>query len=80
MPVKIQPKIETGPAASGSDDGSRNTPDPTMLPMTRAVAIHKPMLRLSFGFAAVAVSIASPPRGSKLQSRCSFRTALEHRS
>jgi hypothetical protein len=29
--------------------GSRNTPDPIMLPTTSAVAIHSPIERLSFG-------------------------------
>jgi len=45
-PVKNQPSSDTGPAAAASDDGSRNTPEPIMLPTTRAVAIHRPIVRL----------------------------------
>ena len=54
MPVKIQAKIETGPAASASDARSRNTPEPTMLPITRAVATHRPIDRLRSRGGAVA--------------------------
>src|SRR5689334_2875475 len=41
--------METGPAVSASEAGSRKTPEPIMLPTTRAVAIHRPMERLSLG-------------------------------
>ena len=47
-PVKTQPMIETGPATSASDAGSRNTPEPTMLPITRAVAMVSPIVRFRF--------------------------------
>src|SRR5262245_11651824 len=48
-PVKTHARIETGPAVLASDAGSRNTPDPIMLPTTSAVAIHRPIERLNFG-------------------------------
>src|SRR5689334_19299999 len=48
-PVNTHPSIETGPAVPASVAGSRKTPEPTMLPTTRAVAIHRPIVRLSFG-------------------------------
>src|SRR5215218_1587491 len=48
-PVKIQARIEIGPAVPASDAGSRNTPEPIMLPTTSAVAIQRPIERLSFG-------------------------------
>ena len=47
-PVTAHDTIEIGPAAPASDAGSRNTPDPIMLPTTNAVAIHSPIVRLSF--------------------------------
>ena len=48
-PVNTQPSSEIGPAAPASVAGSMNTPDPIMLPTTSAVAIHRPIVRLSFG-------------------------------
>src|SRR5215218_6180634 len=68
-PVKTQPRIETGPAVPASEAGNRNTPEPIMLPTTSAVAIHRPIVRLSFGragapsgraAAAVWVAMTSP--------------------
>ena len=44
-PVKTHPTSDTGPAAAAGDEGSKNTPDPIMLPTTRAVAIHSPTVR-----------------------------------
>jgi hypothetical protein len=41
--------IETGPAASAREAGSRKTPEPTMFPTTRAVAVQSPIERLSPG-------------------------------
>src|SRR5262245_26416042 len=48
-PVNSQPSMETGPAAPARVAGSRKTPEPTMLPTTSAVAIHRPIDRFSFG-------------------------------
>jgi hypothetical protein len=48
-PVKAQPTSDTGPAVAASDDGSRNTPEPIMLPSTSAVAIHRPIVRRGEG-------------------------------
>src|SRR5918995_1869448 len=56
-PVKIHPSSEIGPAAPASVAGSMNTPDPIMLPTTSAVAIHRPIVRLSFGGAAGRLSV-----------------------
>src|SRR5919197_6728639 len=47
-PVKIHESSEIGPV-DASDDGSPITPEPTMLPITSAVAIYRPSDRLSFG-------------------------------
>ena len=46
-PVKAQPIIETGPASAASEAGSRKMPEPIMLPTTSAVAIQRPIERLS---------------------------------
>ena len=55
-PVKIHARIDTGPAVPASEAGSRNTPEPIMLPTTSAVHIHSPIDRFSFGRAG-----GSPP-------------------
>src|SRR5215217_1664814 len=62
-PVKIQARIETGPAVPASVAGSRNTPEPTMLPTTSAVAIHRPIERLSLGRAAPLAGAAATADG-----------------
>ena len=41
--------MEIGPAVPASVAGSRKTPEPIMLPTTSAVAIQRPIERLSFG-------------------------------
>jgi hypothetical protein len=41
--------MEMGPAVPASVAGSRKMPEPIMLPTTRAVAIQRPIERLSFG-------------------------------
>src|SRR3954447_17143205 len=46
-PVKSHPNIEIGPAVPASEAGRRKTPEPIMLPTTRAVAIHRPIERFS---------------------------------
>ena len=58
MPVKPQASSEIGPTAA-RDDGSPKTPDPTMFPITSAVAIDRPSERLSFGRAGVSVALAA---------------------
>jgi hypothetical protein len=55
-PVQPQAGIEIGPVVPAREAGSRNTPEPTMLPTTSAVAIHRPMVRLSFARALGAAS------------------------
>src|SRR6478752_1952048 len=47
-PVNTHASNEIGPV-DASDAGSPKTPDPTMFPITSAVAIHSPSDRLSFG-------------------------------
>ena len=49
IPVKTNARIETGPAVPAMAAGRRKTPEPTMLPMTRAVAIQMPNDRFSPG-------------------------------
>ena len=46
-PVNAQPIIDTGPASAASEAGSRKMPEPIMLPTTSAVAIQRPIERLS---------------------------------
>ena len=48
MPVNPHASSEIGPTAA-SDDGSPNTPEPTMFPITSAVAIDRPSDRFSLG-------------------------------
>src|SRR5688572_11985941 len=52
IPVNSQATTETGPAVSAMAAGSRKIPDPIMFPTTSAVAIQRPIERLSLGFAA----------------------------
>jgi hypothetical protein len=54
-PVKIHPRIDTGPASAASDAGKRKIPLPIMLPTTSAVAIHIPSDLFSRGGAGSAV-------------------------
>ena len=64
MPVKTHPMIDTGPATEASDAGRRNTPDPTMFPTTRAVAMVSPIVRLRFLSAMPASSFRARPPAS----------------
>ena len=49
MPVKTHARIDTGPAVPAIAAGKRKIPEPTMLPITRAVAIQRPMERFRPG-------------------------------
>ena len=51
-PVKTSDRIEIGPASPASTAGSVKMPEPTMLPTTSAVAIHRPIDRFRRGLAA----------------------------
>src|SRR5262245_33286199 len=51
MPVKTSAMIDAGPASPDSAAGRVKIPEPTMLPMTSAVAIHRPIDRFRRGFA-----------------------------
>src|SRR3954471_12760438 len=48
-PVNTHARIEIGPAALASAAGSRKTPEPTIFPITSAVAVRVPIERLSVG-------------------------------
>ena len=58
MPVNPHASSEIGPTAA-SDDGSPKTPDPTMFPITSAVAIERPSERFSLGRAGLSAVPAS---------------------
>src|SRR5262245_54715537 len=51
MPVKTSAMIDAGPASPDSAAGKLKIPEPAMLPMTSAVAIHRPIDRFRRGFA-----------------------------
>jgi hypothetical protein len=53
--VKTHARIEIGPAALARAAGSKKTPEPTMFPITSAVAVRVPIERLSAGAEACSV-------------------------